>query len=524
MRKNLILAILAPCILTVVLVIMIVIDNRNAKKNDPPDNNGTDTVVIVTPTGAAEPTPTPEPTTALEPAQEPTNAPTPTPTQKPSPTPTTVPTVTTSPTPSPEATPDTGNITDIPQNPDGNGTEEPGQEGTEAAQPYHALYSLEGEQYTLVADSSTDTYLLVNNQDKSIRRTELQYAPAYKEDPGSFNGPILGYQNNTFFFMAGNQLIASNGETEKVLYTAGDANKPGMVIPNPIVYSPNRIMTGLAGTLVVMDSRTWGVETYTHDYSQMFFQLTDDALCFSIYHRIPAGPYFHILYTAKQGEIKQLGMIGEIDEHELDGNTVLIQSGADLFKIDLSTNTLSTSRELEREYTLHLPVYSSGYLMGLSDITFINYNADGKPVQSIAMPDSWQLQCYYVTYYKIPYFYIISDKEKTGLLPTESGRFTVVDYTTFPLVDSKYLDKSTLKEKLYTGQTMLGEGEIFLLERYDTYYNKTSEALEEAPFEVIYAWIPIRGQSQAYQFYFYVPKGEDKADYLKLMKYLLKAE
>lgn len=324
--------------------------------------------------------------------------------------------------------------------------------------------------------------------------------------------------------MAGNQLIASNGETEKVLYTAGGVKSFGMVIPNPIVHSPNRIMTGFAGTLVVVDSRTWEVETYTHDYSQMFFQLTDEALCFSIYHRIPAGPYFHILYTAKQGVIKQMGMIGEIDEHVLDGNTVLIKSGSDLFKIDLSTNTLSASRELEREYMLHLPVYSSGYLMGLSDITFINYNADGKPVQSIAMPDSWQLQCYYVTYYKIPYFYIISDKAKSGLLPAESGRFTVVDYTTFPLVDSKYLDKSTLKEKLFSGQTMLGEGEIYLLERYDTYYNKASESLEEAPFEVIYTWIPIRGQTQAYQFYFYVPKGEDEADYLKLMKYLIKAE
>lgn len=527
MRKNLLMAIIAPCVLAVILIVMIIMDNRNSKKPNPPEKDGTEAVVVVSPTQTAETEPPAEPTTepttepVPDPVQTPTDAPTPTPTQTPSPTPTTEPTTAPSLTPTPSPTPEAGNSTEVSQNPDDNGTEDPVRDDDQAAQPYNVLYSLEGDQYTLVADSDTNAYLLVNNQDKSVRKTGFQYAPEYEEDPGSTNGPILGYKNNTFFFMAGNQLVASNGESEKVLYTAGE---PGMVIPNPIVFSSNRIMTGLAGTLVVADSRTWTVETYTHDYSQVFFQLTDEALCFSTYSRIPAGPYFHILYYAKQGNIKQLGMIGEIEEHVLDGNTVLIKSGADRLRIDMGTGTLTGSRELEKEYTLHLPVYSSGYLTGLRDITFINYNADGNPVQSIAMPGSWQLKCYYVTYYKIPYFYIISDKDKSGKLPSESGRFTVVDYSTFPLVDSKYLDKSTMKEQLYSGKTMLGEGEIFLLERYDSYYNKATEAIEEAPFEVIYAWIPIRGQTQAYQFYIYVPQGEDMTDYLKLMKLLLKAE
>lgn len=539
MRKNLLVAILAPCILTVVLIIIIIIDSRNSKKPEPPDN-GTEVVGMVTPTAepepttAADPTPEPQATPTLAPTEAPTKAPTKAPTQAPSPTPT--------PTPSPTPTPvqeASGDITGTPENPDESGgtgeldpngtpgTEEPdpnSTQGTEAPSTYNALYTQQGDTHTLVADSITGSFLFIQNSDQSIRQTEFKLAPEYEEVGRWVYGPVLAYKNNRFFFMAGNQLIASDGQTETILYTFGDAYHPAIAVLNIFAESENRFMAGRQETLAVVDSRTLAVETYHHEYAPPFIVLSDEALCFSMHRRIPAGPYFNILYLAKDGSIKELGMIGEIDESVLDGDTAIIKSNEELFRVNMSTGELAGPRELEREYTLHLPVYSSGYVDGLSKITFINYNSDAKPVQSIDMPDSWEVKCYYATYSKIPYFYIIQNNGKSSLLPVEAGRFTVVNTTTFPLVDSKYLDQSSVKEKLYEGQTSLGTGEIFLLERYHERVDASTLQTEQVLYDVIYAWIPIQGQSLAYQFYFYVPRGEAYQDYLLLMKHLIKAE
>lgn len=319
-------------------------------------------------------------------------------------------------------------------------------------------------------------------------------------------------------------MIASDGQTETILYTFDDAYHPGIEVLNIFAESENRFMTGRQSTLVVVDSRTLSVETYAHDYSPDFAVLSDEGLCFREWRRIPAGPYFNLMYTAKGGSIKELGIIGEIEESVLDGDIAILKSREELFKINLSTGELTGPRELEREYTLFLPVYSPGYIGGLSEIRYINYNSDTKPVQSIDMPDSWEIQCYYANYYTIPYFYFIRNKGNSSLLPSDIGSFMVVDTTTFPLVDSKYLSQSTVKEKLFEGQTSLGAGEIFLLERYDSYYNESTQQTEQAPYDVIYAWIPIQGQSLAYQFYFYVPRGEAYQDYLTLMKHFIQAQ
>lgn len=546
MRKNLFVAILAPCVLTVVLIIIIIIDSRSSKKPDPP---AVDTVVTITPTEE------PEPTSSADPTPEPQATPTKAPTEAPTKAPTKAPTLTPTPTPTPSPTPTpvqeaSGDITGTPENPDqsggtegtdpsgSSGTEEPdpnGSSGTEESDPngssetvspntYDALYTLQGDAYTLIADSVTGSFLFIDNSNQSIRQTEFMFAPEYREVDRWVYGPILAYKNNKFFFMAGNQLVASDGQTETVLYTFGESSYSSIAVLNIFAESQNRFMAGREETLVVVDSRILAVETYHHDYSPEFAVLSDEGLCFRIWHRIPAGPYFNILYSAKGGNIKQLGMIGEIDEYVLDGNNAIIKSNDELFTVNLSTGALTGPRELEREYTLHLPVYSSGYVGGLSEIRYINYNSDAKPVQSIEMPDSWEVQCYYANYYAVPYFYIIRNKEKSSLLPSEFGSFMVVDTTTFPLVESKYLAQSSVKEKLFEGETSLGAGEIFLLERYDSYYNQSTQQTEQVPYEIIYAWIPIQGKTQAYQFYFYVPHGEAYQDYLTLMKHFIQAQ
>ena len=543
MKRNLLFAILAPCILTVVLIIIIVIDSRNSKTPDPPAN-GTEVVGVVTPTEMPEPTITADPTTAPQatqapsevPTEVPTEAPTKAPTKAPAqvPSPTAIPTPTLSPVPTPvqEAS---GDITDAPQTPDGNGEpNDPTQGGTadpgnhDISSTYDALYTQQGDDYTLIVDGITGCYLFLDNNNRSLRQSEFKFAPEYRE-VGSFGfGPVFGYKNKVFFFMADNQLVASDGEKETVLYTDGGAYQQGFVGVNAFTQSENRIMLSMSrGTLVIADSRTLAVETYTQQYTPLFFALSDDALCFSLKNRIPAGRSFNHLYTASEGNVRQLGVIGNIGEYVLEGNTLIITNDEDSYQIEMSENRITASNALDKEYTLHLPVYVSSVIDRLPDIRYINYNQEAQPIQSIKMPASWGLQCYYAANSAIPYFYVLNDKEKSDQLPSESGRFTVVDTAFFPLVDSKYLDRSTMKEKLFEGQTSLGAGEIYLLEKVDPYYvldGSIRSFAGEAAFEVIYAWIPIQGQTRAYQFYFYVPLGEAYQDYLTLMKYFIQAQ
>ncbi len=529
MKKNLVFAILAPCILTVVLIIIITIDSRNARKPVPPDDQ-TEVAVVVTPTSEPEPTITVAPTLAQAtptqaPTEAPAKAPTVTPTQAPTSTPTPTPTaesiVTPSPTPVQEAT---GDITDTPQNPEDTGElTDPGSlpdtDTTDISSTYNALFTQQGEEYTLIADSISGAWLFLRNSDNSLRQTEFNYAKEYEEVGSLVYGPVLAYKNKTFFFMAGLQLVASDGQTETVLYTFANRYQEGISVLNAFTQSENRFMAGSQETLVVVDSRTLAVEEYTHEYTNNHFALSDEVLCFSIRRRIPAGPYFNILYSAKGGNIKQLGMIGDIEAYVLEGDTVSIKSNGEMFEINMSTEVLTGPRKLEREYTLHMPVFSSGYVGGLSEIRYINYNETDKPVQSIQLPGSWETKCYYFTYYKIPYLYNFYIQEKERLLPGKFGEFLVADTSSYPLEQSKYLSNSTVKEQLFSGRTILGEGEIFLLERYETNANN-----EEILYEIIYAWVPIQGQSQAYQFYIYVPRGEAYQDYLVLMKHFIKAE
>ena len=295
-------------------------DNRDSRNKNQQDPGETEVVGVISPTEA--PVATPEPSLAPEETQDPTPAPTSAPTQTPTPTPTETPTITPSPTPTEE---DTGDITGTPQ-----GSEdmsEPGQENTgDTLEPeqestgdttvpedqtetndsvfldtYNALYTHQGDEYTLVADSNTGSFLIISHKDNSIRQTKYKYAPIYDDTPESIHGPIIGYKNQHFVFLAGNQLVASDGVNETVLKNFENSLEPGFYSLNPVMQSNNRFMVGVEGILVVIDSRDLTIEAYTQGYSLEFFVLTDEILCFSRKDRIPAGPYYNTLYTAQKG-------------------------------------------------------------------------------------------------------------------------------------------------------------------------------------------------------------------------------
>lgn len=517
MRRNLFVAMLVPVILTCILIFMLIWDSRKAPAStqEPGSVIGDETGISPTPAITITSIPTPSLTPAATPTPVPTAAPSTRPTSAPSPTAaaTPVPTPVT-PTTTPAPQPSEGN-----NGSSGSAGNQNGGQGTEpqgSINIYKAIYTQEGDDYTLVADGITGSYLVISKKDNSIRQTGYKYSPRYEENAADFPGPMLGYKNRYFVFAAGKQIVASDGVSETILKTFGDEinGDPHITM---ILQSENRILAGLEGTiLMVVDCRVPTAEAYSESYNPDYAVLTDEYLCFSRKMRIPAGPYYNYIYTAKSGNKSLLGSIGEIDEFSLENNTVNIKSYGNLFQINLETNTLTSSLTIGSERTLYFPVYGDGIIQDLSEIRFINHNGVNKQAETIQLPDFLKAECYYNTYYNLAIFSLYYG-EKAGLLPNiPFGTFAAIDYTVFPLEDRKFPPHSTLKEKLYSGNTRIGEGEIFLLEKSETKDNAS------VLFEIVYAWIPVEGESRAFQLYVYVPQGENKDGYVNLVKQLLK--
>jgi len=492
MRKNLFLAILTPCILACILIVLIILDNRDSSQDKKTGANAE-------PTGIAELTPTQAPSVTTVPATDDTPSPTskPTPAPTPVPTPTKAPQATITPSPTPEAVKEehTDGISPAPES-------------------YNAFQIQEGSEYNLVCDSISGSFFVINKQDNSIRNTNFKYSPKYEQTEYTQN-PILCYKNGYFVFAAQNQIVVSDGKTETVLKTF----ETGDVFVNRLLESDNRILAGVElNDLAVIDLNTFNVDVYTGHYRSEFITFTDDYLCFSKRNRIPAGPYYNHIYSAKEGNAMLLGVIGEIDEQALDNDTVYITSNDKLFQINLAANELKTSVKIAKEFSLYYPVYSDSKIYGLTDMRFINYNEKEEPVQSIILPDSLEADCYYNTYYNMAVYSIYPKDEemKKSLPPTGIlGSFGLIDHSVFPLEQSKFPVHSSVKESLYSGMTRIGEGEIFLLEKYEDHN------YESVPFEMIYAWIPVKGETRAYQLYIYVPYGTEKAAYVDLVRQLL---
>jgi len=490
MRKNLLLAILTPCILACILIVLIILDNRDSSQDD---KKG----AYAEPTGIVDSTPSPIPSDTPIPTPGSTPVPTskPTPVPTPAPTPTKAPQATTAPSPTPEA-----------------GNEEQTDKISPAPESYKISQIMEGKDYNLVCDSTSGSFLVINKQDNSVRNTNFKYSSKYEKTEYTPN-PILCYKNGYFVFAAQNQIVISDGKTETVLKTF----ETGDVYVNRLLESENRVLAGVElNDLAVIDLKTLKVDIYTGHYRSEFITFTDDYLCFSKRSRVPAGPYYHYLYSAKEGNALLLGVIGEINEHVLDNDIVYINDK--LFQIDLAANELKTSVKTAREFSLYYPVYCDAIIHGLTDMRYINYNEKDEPVQSINLPDLLEAECYYNTYYNMAVYSIYpKDGEMKKSLPPTGilGSFGLIDYSVFPLEKSKFPVHSSVKESLYSGMTRIGEGEIFLLEKYEDHN------YESVPFEMIYAWIPIEEGTRAYQLYIYVPYGSEKAAYIDLIGQLL---
>jgi len=510
MRRELRTVILIPCILACILAVLIIMDKKNISIIPVKGRNTKKVSVSVTPTPKAQPTPVPEITEepTPEPADEPTQAPvatiTPTTAPTPAPTPASTPKPTEAASASPAPSP----------------TSAPGNDQKPSGITYNAIYRADGENYSLIADGNTLTYLVLSKKDNSVRQTGYPFHSVYAEFPGEQNGPILGFKNDHFVFVSNNKIVASDGIHEEVLYELDDA--PNI---NVISRSENRVLGVFSAnqkqTLCIIDLRNFKTETYQEKsaINPSYIVLTDDNFSYSIKRRIPAGPYYEFLYTARNGKVNLLAMINEIAAYSLDAenSTVTIETiGNGKFRLDLNTDKLTANKAISKDRTLYLPVYGDGIIENLTDIRFINYNNENRQAVLKVLPASYKADVYYNSYYDT-YIFTFYLPEKEKLLPEfgVAGRFTVTDYSVISLDDDKFIRGSTVKELLFSGETAIGSAEIYLMEQYASFNN------EWVLFDMIYAWIPIRDSTKAYQVYMYVPRGESYQPYLDFVKQLI---
>ncbi|NLY19122.1 MAG: hypothetical protein GX045_09305 [Clostridiaceae bacterium] len=391
---------------------------------------------------------------------------------------------------------------------------------SEADVEYDALYELKGEAYTLIADKNSKHFIFVSNQDNTIRETEFKYHEKHEQFPGEIYGPILGYKSNIFVFVADNKIVASDGNSETILINLDKSGLPEDYNINLVLHSDNRILSIINKDIYVIDCRTLFVEEYEENYKVEIILFTDDYLCFGEIRQIHAGSHYYYIYLVRDGELKHLGSTGTIDDYITDNDTIYIQSQDLLLQVNLKTSELTSSYQLGKEQALYFPVYGPCLIQGLSEIKYVNYNDDRQPVQSIKLPDFLEAECYYGSPFAIPGFSLyFKDQEKAMSLPAPGrlGSFSVIDLSEYPLKDDKFILHSTVKEKLYSGSTCMGEGEIYLLERVEMKNN------DNVLFEMIYAWIPAC-ESNAYQFFIFVPEGDSASVWFNVLKQLLQAD
>ena len=88
--------------------------------------------------------------------------------------------------------------------------------------------------------------------------------------------------------------------------------------------------------------------------------------------------------------------------------------------------------------------------------------------------------------------------------------------------ESRFPNHSTVKSKVYEGDTVLGKGEIFILDCDILQEELKTE--EFSTYQLIYAWIPIDNEDLAYNLTLSVPLGEDSGEYAELVKNMLQVQ
>ncbi|MDP4180366.1 MAG: hypothetical protein Q8942_04645 [Bacillota bacterium] len=119
-------------------------------------------------------------------------------------------------------------------------------------------------------------------------------------------------------------------------------------------------------------------------------------------------------------------------------------------------------------------------------------------------------------------FYNDKNKDSSNLYGEKGlcGLLEVLGYYREEPLSTIFPNHSMTKSKVYSGMTMLGKADIFIL---DCDLPRELRTEKRKTYEVIYAWIPIDNEKLAYNLVIAVPFDEKSDNYVAMVKKMLKA-
>jgi len=102
-----------------------------------------------------------------------------------------------------------------------------------------------------------------------------------------------------------------------------------------------------------------------------------------------------------------------------------------------------------------------------------------------------------------------------------AGEFYIQSYYRDQPESTRFPNHCSVKSEVYSGETVLGQGEIFILEC--DIYPKEMRTEEYSTYDLVYVWIPIEDEALAYNLSIFVPLGENEDKYIDMVKKMLEA-
>jgi hypothetical protein len=100
-----------------------------------------------------------------------------------------------------------------------------------------------------------------------------------------------------------------------------------------------------------------------------------------------------------------------------------------------------------------------------------------------------------------------------------AGEFYIQSYYRDQPESTRFPNHCGVKSRVFSGETVLGQGEIFILEC--DIFPKEMRTEEYSTYDMVYVWIPIDDEALAYNLSIFVPLGEDEDEYIDMVKKML---
>lgn len=175
----------------------------------------------------------------------------------------------------------------------------------------------------------------------------------------------------------------------------------------------------------------------------------------------------------------------------------------------------------------------------LKSIEIENLNDENNSKVTLNLPEGWHAK--ELIFNKVPSFEFNAEKNKKmnkeysyelyNSMSTDkfnlygikgfAGEFYMQAYYRDQPESSRFLNHSQVTERVYSGETVLGQGEIFVL---DCDLPRDMRTDQYSTYDMIYVWIPIKDEALAYNLSISVPLGEKDDGYIEMVKNLLKAD